>query len=1150
MTTPGHRRTVSLPSQRHRRKVSFPFTYSMDDTDDSSRDSTEEVSDEYLEEGRSEDGTSGESRASSEETGGQEGSLEEHRGENVAASSSPADIAGFLCPRCASMAPYRRMSPAAAHTNHLRYHCGMRSDLAPQQWTPYSAEELVVANQDWRDLQDQCREPSPVTSLDSPSPPRLPSPPQPMAEVSRTPTTSFASRGCRLANREPIEVDPGLQLPSTNPVADEIGSPGLFDHVSTASQIDAAFYRLINLPKPPDVISPQFSRLLVKLMDRLGGIYAAAPTAFNLLVIMAVPKLLYGPCAADRGLKWAKITELFEAYPRCQPPQPARRDNVGTTAPHILAEKAIEAGRASKAVRILCDTDKPIEVTDEVFAKLQDKHPPASSRSPFGADATRRLGIRRAAEPPAELIETAVKSFKHDVGAGPSGWNAPLLKLAANSSPGFKDALRVLCLQVLDGSAAGSNLLRASKLIAISKRDGGLRPIAIGEIFYRLATKVALKFTWSSGNLERWQLGVGSIGGVEPLIALLQRVYDGTSHPDHLQVTSLDFSNAFNSISRTAVANGVWNHARILHKAARWAYATPSALLIAGENDSYRTILSAEGVRQGDPLGPALFSLAIRDTLVDLRADLRSQLRDPKLEIAAYLDDIYILSKPAAVIKHVAASLANNSAGLKLNINKCSEVSVAEIQTSGLPVLGSLVGPLEVRRKFLQDKIEQQKQRLTEVHSMQSHHGYKALSHVILGELRHLLRCLDSSDLEDVWQSLDRHHQSLVQAWRGSLADTAELSNTEKTIVGLPIKMGGCGITQFEPIVDLCRKSSAAMSDCFLQWAYGDGDEPRPSNGQKTSVMHHHLRQWDDLGKSLSLEDAKVLVDNSSELGRLWLQAPMHEAAYRLNNAAFAANLAMRTLRPLSTGPCLACGQQSTSAHAYVCPCIARRLTAHHNFVCHRIKYMLDAAMPNGTVTMEPRPPNGYDDTYNRTDLRMTGAASTVTMPMEIDISLMAPNRERRDRIQGDIQLAPILSTDDNPSGLPNQTHTSASLGRRQALELSSDIGDAGTVGAFGSLIGLPPSLAAADKKLRQNLARIAQLKEKKHRDRLGPSTKFIPFVLSLGGTLEGRAWDLYNAWKKLVGPYQFKQFRWRLANGLAHARGEIFWQGVRDCSA
>ena len=69
----------------------------------------------------------------------------------------------------------------------------------------------------------------------------------------------------------------------------------------------------------------------------------------------------------------------------------------------------------------------------------------------------------------------------------------------------------------------------------------------------------------------------------------------------------LDFTNAFNSVHRAAVFEAVADHCPDLLAFTESAYGSPSHLWV-GED---RVIASAEGVQQGDPLGPLLFCLAL-----------------------------------------------------------------------------------------------------------------------------------------------------------------------------------------------------------------------------------------------------------------------------------------------------------------------------------------------------------------------------------------------------------------------------------------------------------------------------------------------------------------------------------------------------------
>ena len=83
-------------------------------------------------------------------------------------------------------------------------------------------------------------------------------------------------------------------------------------------------------------------------------------------------------------------------------------------------------------------------------------------------------------------------------------------------------------------------------------------------------------------------------------------------------MVKLDFQNAFNPIRRDVVLKEVLSLAPRVFPLAYSAYRFP--LLLFHGNSS---ISSAEGVQQGDHLGPLLFCLGIHCLAISLKSDFR-----------------------------------------------------------------------------------------------------------------------------------------------------------------------------------------------------------------------------------------------------------------------------------------------------------------------------------------------------------------------------------------------------------------------------------------------------------------------------------------------------------------------------------------------
>ena len=320
-------------------------------------------------------------------------------------------------------------------------------------------------------------------------------------------------------------------------------------------------------------------------------------------------------------------TDQLDNFLNASWPQPDHRPtSQGNTVASI--GKLVTEGRLGIAANLVRGDAKVLDMDNALLASLKAKHPPGVAK-PFGPTAGPIPGLSHSEDD----ILTAIHSFKPYTAHGFSGWTVPLLKIAIK---GPKVVAMLTCLtgMIGQGTAPGRSMLAASRLTLLEKKDGGHRPIDVGDLIYRLCTKVLLRHHFKADCLLPTQFGVGSKGGVEPGVRTVQRALDDSLGRSFSTLTMLDFTNAFNTADRIDIAASLREFCPSLYRTAKWAYNAASDLVLG-----QHILQSATGVRQGDPLGPLLLSLAIRPLL-----DRLSTFLGTDHLVLAYLDDVYVLS--------------------------------------------------------------------------------------------------------------------------------------------------------------------------------------------------------------------------------------------------------------------------------------------------------------------------------------------------------------------------------------------------------------------------------------------------------------------------------------------------------------------------
>ena len=169
--------------------------------------------------------------------------------------------------------------------------------------------------------------------------------------------------------------------------------------------------------------------------------------------------------------------------------------------------------------------------------------------------------------------------------------------------------------------------------------------------------------------IKNGQFGVACVAGIERVVHSTRRCVaentQGLEAPDFV-LLKVDLRNAFNRVSRKAILRLVRLHFPGMARWVHWCYGGTDDASFPYLYFGDAVLRSREGVQQGDPLGPLLFSLVIQEVVLAIRSQC------PDLDLNKwYLDDGVIggrnnlVSRALEVIQTVGPPL-----GMELNLSK------------------------------------------------------------------------------------------------------------------------------------------------------------------------------------------------------------------------------------------------------------------------------------------------------------------------------------------------------------------------------------------------------------------------------------------------------------------------------------------------
>ena len=548
----------------------------------------------------------------------------------------------------------------------------------------------------------------------------------------------------------------------------------------------------------------------------------------------------------------------------------------------------LEDGDVRGAIRLLASKDKIAQNSHDIIESLQHKHPsaPDDLSMPAGPDDSTQPSQVNESE-----VVASIASFNNGSSAGLDGLRPAHLKDLTSRSAGeagvrLITALTALANLVLRGDVPKSVCAAffGAALIAFHKPDGGVRPIAVGNTYRRLSTKLALKSLSAElgEQLRPTQLGYGTAGGCEAAVHSTRRFSETLSGDS--AIIKLDMRNAFNSVRRDHFLRQVRERAPSMYPLLWQAYSEPTPLFCGTH-----MITSATGLQQGDPSGPAVFALAIDQVITAVTAPFNCW----------YLDDGTIGGKVSTIcsdLKQLIPGMAR--IGLNINPNKCEIIFPADVsdeqrscavtslhqlipgaavlQDSERIILGAPISE-DAAEAAIVEKREELEYMIGRLRQLDAHVAFFLLRNCLwLPKLQNLLRA----------SPLYRHSGSLRQLDAILQSAVSNISNVNLTgdcweQAVLPTRYGGLGLRRLadvalpsyvsslygcHPIILACLPASLA-TDVTEEREKATADWQAAAGGEDVPTGSDQLKQkaWDSV---LAQQNQRKLLSESNQFSR------------------------------------------------------------------------------------------------------------------------------------------------------------------------------------------------------------------------------------------------------------------------------------------
>ena len=632
--------------------------------------------------------------------------------------------------------------------------------------------------------------------------------------------------------------------------------------------------------------------------------------------------------------KRGDLLKLFREAEAIQSRLPINNGKRDMAATSRRFKELMQKGNVNGAIKLLTNNMKGgiLPLNNETMELLRTKHP------------ERKEAIEDALLPgEVPMVQPIIfESIDEDMvlkaaqitkgGSGPSGMDADgwrkILSSRVYGDTGrdlrraFANVIKKMCVDNISDNSLEA--LMASRLVPLDKNPG-LRPIGVGEVLRRIAGKIVMSITKEDVVRASSKAQMcGRKAGSEAAIHAMKEMFEAEQSEAVLLV---DAANAFNSVNRQALLHNISISCPPMATFVKNCYQSAARLFVVGGKE----LRSKEGTTQGDPLGMAIYAIAISPLL-----DIMVTTAGNNSKMAAFADD---MSASGKVVSLKECWIRLIEVGPKYGYypqptkswlivkpeqldeaRRIFEGTGVQITTEGERHLGAVIGAEEYKEKYVRDTIAKwvsEVSLLSQIATTQPQAAYACFTAGYQHKLTYHLRTIPGmEDYLQPFEDIIRHH--FIPAITGGHV----VNDKERSLLSLPPRLGGLGLKNFVETAPFEYENSRGftlnLKNLLLDKNEEDGKTKHQIQAERKQRQQARLTnlQADMTSAEKRQSDANLECGVSNWLTTL----PLKEWGYDLNKQQFWDALRIRYDWNLERLPAnCVCGEKFDISHALSC---------------------------------------------------------------------------------------------------------------------------------------------------------------------------------------------------------------------------------------